>query len=267
MGHDKTYVLMIHIGYQLLSNDYYNDIIDLNPRRKLTCVIGAHCADGCAIISDTRETIGTEHRDVSKIRVLWNNKGAMAGAGDAPLISKIVETINTLSKNSYSDKIKDIDNNLRTVLEQYQPATMSSPFEAILMGLRDFDNGDPYIRLIDRRGFSTSIDKFEIIGIGHRYIRMLFKLLYDPRLKVNELAVLGYFCIATLISLDLDDNVGTGQLGPEVAVLNKNGLKLLNRDQLDPDFKTARASSNSLEFRNELGKSVWNQVPEAFKGG
>jgi hypothetical protein len=77
---------------------------------------------------------------------------------------------------------------------------------------------------------------------------MLFKLLYDPKLKVNELAVLGYFCIATLISLGLDDNVGTGQLGPEAAVLNKNGLKLLNRDQLDPDFTTARVSSNSLRI-------------------
>jgi 20S proteasome alpha/beta subunit len=256
-------VLTNRIGQQLYANDYYNDFRDLNPKRKLTCVIGAHCADGCTIISDTRETIGTEHRDVSKIRVLWNGKGAMAGAGDAPVIAKIVETINRI--RSDSDQIKEIDNNLRTVLEECQPATMGSQFEAIFMGLHEFDKGDPYIRLIDRRGFSTPIEKFEVIGIGHRYIRMLFKLLYDSRLKVNELAVLGYFCIATLISLELDNNVGTGQLGPEAAVLKKNGLKLLNREQLDPDFKTARASSNSLEFRYELVKSVWNQVPEAFK--
>jgi 20S proteasome alpha/beta subunit len=191
-------------------NDYYSDFRCLSPEESLTCVIGAKGSDGCVIVSDTREVIGSEHRDVSKIRVLWDDKGAFAGAGDAPLIAKVVETINRISTKSDSDKIKDIDNNLRTVLDECQPATMGSQFEAILMGLQELDKGDPYIRLIDRRGFSTPIEKFEIIGIGHRYIRMLFKLFYDPNLKVNELAILGYFCIATLISLNLDDNVGTG---------------------------------------------------------
>ncbi|MDQ6866075.1 MAG: hypothetical protein M3044_19890 [Thermoproteota archaeon] len=91
------------------TNDYYNDLRYLKPNRKLTCVIGAQCADGCVIISDTRETIGSESRDVSKIRILWNNKGAIAGAGDAPLIDKIVETIDRISKDPDSDKmVKDI---------------------------------------------------------------------------------------------------------------------------------------------------------------
>jgi 20S proteasome alpha/beta subunit len=106
---DKTYVLTNRIGRQLHTNDYYNDFRYLSPEESLTCVIGARGIDGCVIVSDTRETIGTEHRDVSKIRVLWNDKGAMAGAGDAPLIAKIVETINGISKDPDSDKmIKDI---------------------------------------------------------------------------------------------------------------------------------------------------------------
>jgi hypothetical protein len=67
--------------------------------------------------------------------------------------------------------------------------------------------------------------------------------------------------------LELDNSVGTRQLGPEAVVLNANDVKLLNRDHLDPDFKNARASSKSLKFRNRLMKSIWNQVPEAFKGG
>jgi hypothetical protein len=95
---------------------------------------------------------------------------------------------------------------------------------------------------------------------------VLFKLCYNGRLNVNELAVLGYFCIATLISLELDDSVGTRQLGPEAVVLKANEEpKILNRDQIDPEFKTARASSKSLKFRNKLMKSIWNDVPQAFK--
>jgi hypothetical protein len=122
--------------------------------------------------------------------------------------------------------------------------------------------------LIDPQGFSTPIKNFEIIGRGAPYVIALFKLLYNPRLKVNELAVLGYFCIATLISLELDDSVGARHLGPEAVVLKANEEpKILNHDHLDPDFKTARASTKSLKFRNKLRKSVWNQVPQAFRDG
>jgi 20S proteasome alpha/beta subunit len=72
-------------------NDYYSDFRYLSPEESLTCVIGAKCKDGCAIISDARETTGTQNRDVNKIRVLWNDKGAMAGAGDVPVISKVAK--------------------------------------------------------------------------------------------------------------------------------------------------------------------------------
>jgi hypothetical protein len=115
--------------------------------------------------------------------------------------------------------------------------------------------------MIHDQGFSTPIEKFEIIGIGHRYIRMLFTLFYDPKLKVKELAVLGYFCIATLISLQLDDSVGTRLLGPEAVILRTDG----DVELLDPVFNTARTSSKSLKFRNKLMKSIWNEVPEVFK--
>jgi 20S proteasome alpha/beta subunit len=250
-------------------NDYYNDLRYLKPDRILTCVIGARCADGCVIISDTRETIGSEGRDVSKIRSLWNNKGAMACAGDAPLIDKIVETICRIPKNAdYPKMVAEIKTNVRTVLNENQSTTIGNSFKAIFIGLEEFDKGDPYIRLIDPRGFSTPIEKFEIIGHGTPYVIALFKLFYHPMLNVNELAVLGYFCIATLISLELDYSVGTGQLGPEVVVLKAHEQpEILNRDHLDPIFNTARTSSKSLEFRDKLVKSIWNKVPNAFGDG
>lgn len=90
---------------------------------------------------------------------------------------------------------------------------------------------------------------------------MLFTLFYDPKLKVKELAVLGYFCIATLISLQLDESVGTCLLGPEAVILRTDG----DVELLDPVFNTARTSSKSLKFRNKLMKSIWNEVPEVFK--
>jgi 20S proteasome alpha/beta subunit len=158
----------------LLSNDYYNDLEDPNLIRKLTCVIGARGADGCVIISDTRETTGSEYKDVEKIRILWNNKGAIACAGDGPLIANMVETINGISKLNSGKLVKDIvDENVRSVLRinppvttQYPPVPKDNPFKAIFMGLKEIDNGESYIRLIDPRGFSTSIDDFEIIGMA-----------------------------------------------------------------------------------------------------
>jgi hypothetical protein len=82
-------------------------------------------------------------------------------------------------------------------------------------------NGDPYIHIIYSDGVSNNIRDFEIIGHGSRYIKVLFKLLYDERLHVTELAVLGFFCIESLFSTGLDQTVGTGQLGPQIVVYKK----------------------------------------------
>ena len=154
-------------------HSYYNDFRHLNPEESLTCVIGARGIDGCVIVSDTREVAGSEHRDVSKIRNIWNDKGAIACAGEAPLIGNIVETINGISKNADADKmVKDIiDENVRSVLKtnppvttQFPPVPMEKRFEAIFIGLQEFDKGESYIRMIHDEGFSTPIEKFEIIG-------------------------------------------------------------------------------------------------------
>ena len=59
----------------------------------MTCVIGARGEGGCVIISDTRETIGSEIIDVKKIYPLWENKAVMARAGDARLLDKLRESV------------------------------------------------------------------------------------------------------------------------------------------------------------------------------
>ena len=120
------------------------------------------------------------------------------------------------------------------------------------------------MHLIHGDGISMKIKNFDIIGHGAPYVKVLFKLLYLPMLKVNELAVLRYFCIATLVSLKLDQTVGINQSGPEVVVLKTNEEpKFLNPQ--DYDFDTARTSLQCMKFGYKLVKSIWNQVPEAFK--
>ncbi|MFY9870033.1 MAG: hypothetical protein WAK17_09975 [Candidatus Nitrosopolaris sp.] len=74
-------------------NDYYSDFRCLNPNGSLTCIIGAVGEDGCVIVSDRRETIGSEIRDVSKIHPIWNNTAVIAGAGDARLLYKLTQSI------------------------------------------------------------------------------------------------------------------------------------------------------------------------------
>jgi hypothetical protein len=88
-------------------------------------------------------------------------------------------------------------------------------------------------------------------------------MFYDKRLNVNELAVLGYFCIKWLSLSGLDQSVGTGQTGPEVVVLKANEEPKF----LDPShFTTANTSLQSLRFRYKLVRSIWNEVPKVFEG-
>jgi hypothetical protein len=63
------------------------------------------------------------------------------------------------------------------ITTQYPSVPMNNPFKAIFIRFQEFDNGDPYIRLIDPRGFSTPIENFEIIGRGAPYVIPLFKFM------------------------------------------------------------------------------------------
>jgi 20S proteasome alpha/beta subunit len=230
----------------------------------LTCIIGARGADGCIIISDTREISEYEVKDVSKIRLLWDGKAAMACAGDARLSDKLIESLSTpIPVFPLHEAIEDSVLRKRYT-ERLESATGKYGLGIIFMGPQGLNNDDPYIHLIYGDGISKNIKDFEIIGHGSKFIKVLFKLLYDDKLNVNELAVLGYFCIESLISIGLDQTVGTGQLGPDIMVFKKNDRPNLLSLQVS-DFDTARNSLKSRDFRYKLVKSVWNQIPQAFQ--
>jgi hypothetical protein len=120
------------------------------------------------------------------------------------------------------------------------------------------------MELIHAEGISEFVRDFAIIGHGAPYVAALFKLVYDNMLNVNELAVLGYFCIASIVFLGLDQTVGMSALGPEAIVLRANEEpRFLN--PLQSDFSKARESLNDLRFRLKLVKSIWPQIPQAFE--
>jgi 20S proteasome alpha/beta subunit len=155
-----------------------------------------------------------------------------------------------LNKNDYYNDIvcyyNDDVNNLR---KDYAERIDKYALRTIFMGL-EFDK-KPYIQQIYDDGVSRNSERYCIIGHGAKYVKILFNLLYDKMLTVKELAVLGYFCIETLVSSELDQTVGTSQMGPDVMILKeKEEPKFL--DPMDADFNTAKTSSQSLRFKYKL---------------
>lgn len=243
---------------------------DPNLRRPLlTCVIGAKGADGSVIIADTRVLRNEyEANNESKINLLWD-RAVLAGAGATAILDKLAEKVNTLPAPSnptfaqIEETIEDIAAKLR---ERYTPrlGTWDSRFDVIFMGLRDFDKGDPNLRLVTHLGVSEEVKDFAIIGHGSQYAMSIFKLLYSNMLTANELGVLGYFTIASIVAMGLDQSVGVGQLGPEAVVLLTDGAPTwLN--PLTDQFKACKDSLNTLRYRLKLVKSVWGSIPQAWE--
>jgi 20S proteasome alpha/beta subunit len=262
----KTYLLTIYYDSQLNKNDYYNDFICLNSARILTCIIGARGADGCVIISDTRQMEDNEAMNVSKVYPLWGNKAAMACAGDGRLIDKLRELVSG-KPPTFPQPVKTVEDDVNELRKDYAERIVAVnnkyALRTIFMGLQEFDK-KPYIRLIYDDGVSRNIERYCIIGHGANYVKILFNLLYDKMLTVNELAVLGYFCIETLVSSELDQTVGTSQMGPDVMIL-KDKEEPKSLDPRGPDFNTAKISLQSLQFKYKLVKSIWNEIPQAFE--
>lgn len=224
----------------------------------MTCIIGAKCTDGCIIVSDTREMREYEARDESKIRVP-RNKSVIAGAGVASILDRLTESIPI---SDFRSVVKTIEDNICALRFRYESRFDKFEFAAIFMGLQEFDRGDPYICVINDRGASIDINNFEVIGHGAPYTKVFFKMFYDKMMNVNELAVLGYFCIKWLGLSGLDQSVGTGPTGPDVVVLKANEEPKF----LDPShFIAADTSLQSLRFRYKLVRSIWNEIPKVFE--
>lgn len=239
----------------------------MKRKKPLTCIIGAKCADGCAIIADTRVLREFQSSNESKISVLWD-KVTVAGEGSTAVLDNFVEELSrfALPDNPNFGKVaRIIEDMAHTLQARYRPRIAEEfEFSALVMGLKSFNAGDPHVRLVYSEGISEEVKDFAIIGHGAPYAVPFFRLLYDNMLTVNELAVLGFFTIASVSFLGLDETVGFSQLGPEAVILRANReLSFLNT--LGPEFSTARQSLSFLKFRYKLIKSIWATIPQAFE--
>ena len=233
----------------------------------MTCVIGAKCAEGCVIISDTRILREFEATNESKINLLWE-KVVSVGAGSTAMLDNFSTELaesEIPNEPNFTMIVKKIEDITHKLLARYRPRIgEDSDFEALVMGLKNFDTGDPYLRHVYSRGFSEEIKDFAIIGHGAPYTASFFKLLYDNMLSVNELAILGYFAISLTVGLGLDQSVGFGKLGPEVVLL-KPDEKPQFLNPFNQDFNVVRGSLSNLNFRYKLIKSIWSKIPQAFE--
>ena len=236
-------------------------------RKLLTCVIGAKGADGSTIVADTRIMREYEATNESKFHILWD-RVALAGAGTTALLDDFASAIKDSKipiAPSFGKTVQLIEDTMYALQERYRPRLGSEyDLETIVMGLENFDKGDPYLRLVHGKGISEDIKDFAIIGHGAPYVATIFRLLYDPMLTAIELGVLGYFSIQSIVQLGLDQTVGVGPLGPETVVLATNGEpRFLN--PLEKEFSKASESLRTLRFKLRLVDQVWTHVPQAYE--
>ena len=232
----------------------------------MTCVIGAKCADGCVIIADKRILREFEASNESKINLFWK-KIVSAGAGKTAIydsFSTELEESKLPNEPDFTKAVKTIEDIAHNLQARYRPRMDCYDFEAFVMGLKNFDNGDPYLRLVSDQGISEEINTFAIIGHGAPYTTPFFKLMYDNMLSVNELAILGYFAISLTVLLELDQTVGFNQLGPDVVVLRSNEEPQFLQP-FSPEFNTSKSSLQQLKFKYKLIKSIWPKIPQAFE--
>lgn len=233
----------------------------------MTCIIGAKCADGCVIIADTRVLREFRSSNESKISLLWD-KVIVAGEGNTAVLDNFTEELSRVAlpeTPNFGKVAKTVEDVVQGLQARYRPRIAEEfEFRALVMGLQSFDAGDPNVRLVYSEGISEEVKDFVIIGHGAPNAVPLFRLLYDNMLTVNELAVLGFFTIAFVSFLGLDETVGFDKLGPEAVILKANEEpSFLNT--LNPEFSTARQSLSSLAFRYKLVKSIWATIPQAFE--
>jgi 20S proteasome alpha/beta subunit len=240
----------------------------------LTCVIGAKGSDGSVIIADTRVLRNEyEANNESKISLLWQNpphRAALAGAGPTALLDKLAERVGemTPSANPTFRQIEEtVEDTVRDLRLRYLPrlGEEDAQFEVVFMGLKGFDKGDPELRLVETNACAEEIKNFAIIGHASQYASSIFRMHYDGMLTATELGVLGWFTIASIVMLGLDQTVGMSALGPQV-VIQRTDEEPRFLNPLDDEFKAARESLGNLTFRTKLVTSIWQKIPQAYEG-
>ncbi|MBS3923310.1 MAG: hypothetical protein KGZ37_09225 [Nitrosarchaeum sp.] len=234
----------------------------------MTCIIGATCIEGAVIISDTRILRGYQSSNESKFHFVFDKKVVVAGAGATATVDYLEDDLKQYEQSTVGESnevIKKIEDSLTNVKTRYF-ARMGTDFEidAIVGGIDCFETGNPYLRVVYANAVSEKIRNFHIIGHGAPYATTLFSLMYDYKLTINELAILGFFTISALERLGIDQSVGNNDNGPEIVVIKPNE-KPERYDTTGDEFIHTRDWTANLEFKEKLIESIWKTRPTIFK--
>jgi 20S proteasome alpha/beta subunit len=234
----------------------------------VTCIIGAYCAEGVVIVSDTRVMREFEATNETKLHRFWDESIVIGTAGSTTVSDYLVADLNDnkpLNVSSFSDITKNIENSICGIKSRYIARMGKDGFDIDLLagGLEGVDKGEPILKRIYHNGTSENVTKFAIVGHGAPYATTLFGLMFDQMLTIKETALLGSFVISAIISLGYDQSVGVDNLGPEVVVI-KRDEKPEFMDASTKDFERTKSVAKSLKFRNKLVTSIWEYVPQAY---
>ena len=125
----------------------------------MTCIIGAKCAEGCVIVSDTKILREFEANNESKIAKLWD-KVVTAGAGNTAIIDSFVSEISRSeipNTPNFITAIRTIEDIAHSLQGRYRPRIEDYQFDALVMGLQEFNTGEPYLRRIYCEGISEEV--------------------------------------------------------------------------------------------------------------
>lgn len=248
---------------------YYTQYLQLKKRQKsVTCIIGAYCAEGVVIVSDTRVMREYEATSETKLHRFFDESVVIGAAGSTSVSDYLVEDLNSNKPSSdlssFNDITKNIEDSICKIKSRYLARMGRNGFEieVLIGGLDSVDKGEPILKRTYQNGISENVTKFAIIGHGAPYATTLFGLMFDQMLTIRETALLGSFVISAIISLGYDQSVGVDNLGPEVVVI-KTDEKPEFMDTSTKDFERTKNVAKSLNFKNQLVLSIWGYVPQA----
>jgi 20S proteasome alpha/beta subunit len=253
----------------MFNKGYYTQHLQHKKRHKsVTCIIGAYCAEGVVIVSDTRVMRELEATNETKLHRFCDESVVIGAAGSTPVSDYLVADLNNnkpLNVSSFNDVTKYVEDSICGIKSRYLARMGRDGFEIELLvgGLDGIDEGEPKIKRIYQNGTSENVAQFAIIGHGAPYATTLFGLMFDKMLTIRETALLGSFVISAIIALGYDQSVGVNNPGPEVVFI-KDDEKPEYMDTSTKDFERTRSVAKSLGFKNKLVTSVWGDIPQAY---
>jgi hypothetical protein len=256
-----------------------------NDSLRMTCIIGGKCKDGVVLIAD-RKIVDKETERVSYAEKISSNYYPIVFASSGSTIQygnfkrdalhalqpltnsqhnyqdtkfspRLSGAVNTYSINFNSQGILEPDNSIK--LFSYIDKLQTTVKELRKNNNRDFDvlfctqtqDKGAVIHYLHHDGTPEDIYEFKIIGDGEKLASMFVSPLYNPKTRMNDFALIGYFTVKYIDKFELHNGIGLGGQKPQVWFIPNHGH--LYRDKDCPqliesfEFKTNKMISNFLE--------------------